>query len=229
MTVFITHCWRKERPPLADTPTTHAAQRAVRGLALAAGGWLHLAVRWVACLLAALLLIANPADAEGIVVQNASLQLQDDHYVVDATFNVTLNPTLDEVLHKGVPLYFLTEFEIVKPRWYWAYRQLASWFDNTARLEARLTYNALTRKYRVGYGSLYQSFSSLSQALSALGAVRNWSVTDAGNLTKGRQYEGRVRMRLDVSQLPKPFQINAIGTQEWDIASEWRNVAVSSE
>ncbi|WP_171013824.1 DUF4390 domain-containing protein [Chitinivorax sp. B] len=169
------------------------------------------------------------AAADGIGVQNASLQLQDDHYVVEANFSVVLNPTLDEVLHKGVPLYFLTEFEIVKPRWYWAYRQLASWFDNTARLEARLTYNALTRKYRVGYGTLYQSFSSLNQALAALGSVRNWSVTDAGNLTKGRQYEGRVRMRLDVSQLPKPFQINAIGSQEWDIASDWRAVAVAGE
>jgi hypothetical protein len=28
-------------------------------------------------------------------------------------------------------------------------------------------------------------------------------------------------MRLDVTQLPKPFQINALASRDWNLASEW--------
>ncbi len=171
-----------------------------------------------------LLLVSLAVAAEGIVVNSASTQLQEEHYVVNASVGITLNPTLEDVLNKGVPLYFQTEYEIVKPRWYWAYRQMADWFDSSVRLEAKLTYNALTRKYRVTFGSLYQNFSTLPQALAAIGTIRGWPVYDGGYLSKGRQYEARIRMRLDVSKLPKPFQINTIGTQEWDLASEWRPI-----
>jgi hypothetical protein len=36
-------------------------------------------------------------------------------------------------------------------------------------------------------------------------------------------------MRLDVNQLPKPFQVNAITSREWTLASDWREVAVTAE
>lgn len=165
------------------------------------------------------------ADA-GIVISSASLQLQDERYVVNANCSITLNPMLEDVLQKGVPLYFLAEFELVKPRWYWAYRQMASWFDSSVRQEYRLSYNALTRKYRLARGSLQQNFSSLAQALSAMGTIRNWSVLEAGLLSKGRQYEGRLRLQLNVAQLPKPFQVNVIGVTEWDLSSDWKNVSI---
>ncbi len=162
----------------------------------------------------------------GITIAAASLQLQDDRYVVSAQCSVTLTQTLEDVLHKGVPLYFIAEFELVKPRWYWAYRQMASWFDSSVRQEFRLSYHALTRKYRLARGPLQQNFSSLGQALAAMGAIRNWSVLEAGLLTKGRQYEGRLRLALNVEQLPKPLQVNFSPASEWELSSDWKSVSV---
>ncbi len=40
------------------------------------------------------------------------------------------------------------------------------------------------------------------------------------------EYEAQVRMRLDVSQLPKPFQVNAITSREWNLASDWSEIPV---
>jgi hypothetical protein len=40
-------------------------------------------------------------------------------------------------------------------------------------------------------------------------------------LTKGARYEAAVRLRLDVTQLPKPFQINALASRDWSLQSEW--------
>ena len=38
----------------------------------------------------------------------------------------------------------------------------------------------------------------------------------------GTRYEGAVRLRLDVNQLPKPFHVNALASREWQLASDWR-------
>ena len=40
-------------------------------------------------------------------------------YFLEADFDIVLNPTLEDALNKGVPLYFLLEFELIRPRWYW--------------------------------------------------------------------------------------------------------------
>jgi len=34
-------------------------------------------------------------------------------------------------------------------------------------------------------------------------------------------------MRLDVSELPKPFQVNALASREWNIGSDWYRWTVS--
>jgi hypothetical protein len=40
-------------------------------------------------------------------------------------------------------------------------------------------------------------------------------------LATGVRYEAAVRLRLDVNQLPKPFQVNALASREWTMQSEW--------
>ena len=57
-----------------------------------------------------------PVAAEGIEVARAGLVSTEEGYFLEADFEITLNPTLDEALHKGVPLYFLLEFEVIRPR-----------------------------------------------------------------------------------------------------------------
>lgn len=169
-----------------------------------------------------LLLAAPAAQAEGIDVSRAALVAADEGYFLEADFGVTLNPTLEDALNKGVPLYFLLEFEIIRPRWYWLNEKI----DDT-RQQYRLSYNALTRQYRLGVGSLYQSFSALSEALDFLSRVRRRQVLEPGVLAKGNTYTAGVRMRLDVSQLPKPFQLNALASRDWNFGSEWYRWSVT--
>ncbi len=40
-------------------------------------------------------------------------------------------------------------------------------------------------------------------------------------VTKGMRYDAAVRLRLDVNQLPKPFQVNALASREWTLSSDW--------
>jgi hypothetical protein len=175
--------------------------------------------------LAALLLgiaAAAPARSDGIEVRKAALVAAEEGFFLEAEFDIALTHTLEEALNKGVPLYFTFEFELIRPRWYWFNEKLSS-----TRQQYRLGYNALTRQYRVGVGSLYQNFASLPDAIAFLSRVRLRDIVEPGALAKGNSYIAALRMRLDSSQLPRPFQISAVGSREWSVSSDWYRWAVS--
>jgi hypothetical protein len=159
---------------------------------------------------------STAAAAEGIEVRHAALVAAEEGYFLEADFDIALNTTLEDALHKGVPLYFLLEFEVIRPRWYWLNEKVF----NTQQ-QYRLAYNALTRQYRIGVGALYHNFASMSEALDFLTRVRRRQVLEPGVLVKGNTYVTGVRMRLDVSQLPKPFQLNALASRDWNLGSDW--------
>jgi hypothetical protein len=173
---------------------------------------------WFSVLAAVWLLVAAPlaADANGIEVRKAELVSAEKGYFLEAEFDISLTHTLEEALSKGVPLYFLLEFELMQPRWYWFNDQIAS-----SQQQYRLSFNALTRQYRVGVGALYQNFTTLHEAMGFLRNVRVGEIAGTESLTKGTSYIAGVRLRLDGSQLPRPFQVSAVGSREWSVGSDW--------
>jgi Domain of unknown function (DUF4390) len=169
-----------------------------------------------------LALFALFARADNIEVRTATITLREDGYVLDADFDITLTSTLEEILAKGVPLNFLLEVEVIRPRWYWFNDKVAN-----VSQQYKLFYNSLTRQYRVSLGTLYQNFATLGEAVRFFSSVRNLPIADKSQLQPGTVYQAAVRMRLDVSQLPKPFQITALGSREWNLSSDWQRFAVA--
>jgi Domain of unknown function (DUF4390) len=142
------------------------------------------------------------------------VNVAEDGYVLQAQFEVQLTPVVDDALHKGVPLYFVLEHELIRSRWYWTNEKVA-----VVQQQRRLSYNTLTRQYRVGAGALYQNFSTLKEALETLSRVRRRLDLDPGALRKDTAYAAALRLRLDTTQLPKPFQLHT--GRNWDMTSEW--------
>jgi hypothetical protein len=179
------------------------------------------------CLAALVLLcagLAPPASARAdrIDVKKAVLAAAEDGYVLEADFEVALTAPLEDALNKGVPLYFTFEFELIRPRWYWFSEKIAN-----ARQQYRLSFSALTRQYRVGVRTLHQNFATLAEALEFMSRVRLREIAEPGSLVRGRSYTASVRLRLDTSQLPRPFQITAVGSRDWSIGSDWHSWTVS--
>lgn len=166
--------------------------------------------------------IACFAQAENIEVRAAAVTLRDDAYSLDVDFEISLTPTLEDILGKGVALNFLLEFDLIRPRWYWLNDKVAS-----VTQQYKLSYNSLTRQYRISLGTLHQNFPTVSEAVRFISRVRNLPVADKPLLQGGQSYQGTVRMRLDVSQLPKPFQIAALGSREWNLSSDWYRFPVT--
>jgi hypothetical protein len=169
-----------------------------------------------AALLVALALLVPIAHADTIGVKSAEIRVDEDAYVLNAEFDFALNPTLEEALQKGVPLYFALEFELVRPRKYWFDEKVMSFST-----QYRVSYNALTRQYRVASGLLAQTFDGLDEVERFLSRVTSRQIARADELAKGTRYEAAIRLRLDVNQLPKPFQLSALGSREWSLQSDW--------
>ncbi len=157
--------------------------------------------------------------AEGIHVKSAEILRNGGDYYLDANFEVELTHTLEDALNKGLALHFVVELELIRPRWYTLYlwNKLVLEFEQ----QYRLSYNALTRQYRLSLGAFHQNFDTLNDALAVMGRLRPRFLADVDLLDQGKVYEAAIRMRLDVAQLPKPFQINALASRDWNLASEW--------
>ncbi len=65
-----------------------------------------------------------------------------------------------------------------------------------------------------------QSFASIQQAKEEISNIKSWSVVDKKLLKKGDVYLAAIKVRLDQTKLPKPVQVEAIGSDDWNIASE---------
>ena len=167
--------------------------------------------------MACLQLLAPAAHAQNIELREARVEYHDGGFELNASFDFELSPALEDALHKGIPLYFAVDFQLSRPRWYW--------FDEkpvNASRSVRLTFHPLTRQYRVSTGGLQLPFTRLKGALDFIRQVRGWRVFDRDDVKLGVPYQAEVRMRLDLSQLPKPFQVNAVNTRDWNLSSDWR-------
>lgn len=159
-----------------------------------------------------------PQAADLIEPRGARLEpaADSDGWQLSADFAIPLPGRLEEAVSRGVALYFVVEFELNRPRWYW-------WDERTVQSAQtwRLSYHALTRQYRLSREGFAQAFGSLEEALQTLSRVRGWRVLGPEQVRPGTEYQAQVRMRLDVSMMPKPFQVTAITNRDWNLQAEW--------
>lgn len=164
-------------------------------------------------------------DSESIEITRANLEQSEEGYRLALSFSFELPRALEDVVLRGIPLYFTTEVEISRPRWYW--------FDERAiavSRTVRLSYNVLTQEFHVSSGGgLYQSFNSLEDALSVIKRPARWLIAEKGALKPGETYVVALRMGLDVARLPKPFQVHAINSSDWRFSSDWKYLTFKAE
>jgi len=168
-----------------------------------------------------IILLPLAAYAEGNVqIRSVSLAAANDGYQISVDSEIVLNATLEKALEKGIVLYFVTKFTLLDPRWYW--------FDKeVARTKPRigLTYYALTRQYRLIYRSYSRNFFSLEEALQVLSQLQDHPITINSELKPDVEYKAILRVWLDLTRMPKPFQVEALSSSDWNLSSdrlEWQ-------
>jgi hypothetical protein len=197
-TAFFTHCCKNARASLA---------------------------RWLA--LACLLLgAALPAQADVATdITQMRLERTEEGVFLSANIRFDLPAVVEDALLKGLSMYFVAEADLYRDRWYWYDRKITG-----AARHMRVSYQPLTRRWRLqvapgpinntGLGvTLGQNFDTLEEAMAAVKRISRWKIAEAAEIEPDARHNVDFRFRLDVSQLPRPFQIGAVGQPDWRIAA----------
>jgi Domain of unknown function (DUF4390) len=205
-----------------------------------------LVLRVMACALFAFshVLIAQAAGAEGgagATISTIQVERADGAIYLNAQLKFDLPAAIEDVLTKGIPLIFVADAEVRRDRWYWYDKKLV-----VATRQMRLAYQPLTRRWRLnvinshggngsgsgvggGLGSgLPQYFDTLAEALSRVQRINRWRIVDLAELDPDTLHTLELSFKLDVSQLPRPFQIGLIGQNDWDISAS-KSIRFASE
>lgn len=161
--------------------------------------------------------------AEGIVpihTQVTAIKDEVSGIYFEGSFELELSSEVKEVLERGIPLVFNLEVEVNKKRWYWFDRQIGKVVERI-----RLSYNPLTRQYRVSVGAMTQNFDSLDQAVFFMTTISRLYVAPYRNINP-EDYEVFARFYLDTDRLPKPFQVTLKKEDGWDLNTGWFQVDI---
>jgi Domain of unknown function (DUF4390) len=184
--------------------------------------------RLLVCQLMLVFACAGAQAADGIEITRASIEASDDGYRLAANYAFDLTPGLEQAVQRGIPLFFTTEIELTRPRWWW--------YDDKAvstRRTVRLHYDVLTRQYSVLVisvpGSIQQSFTTLDDALFLIRRPSRWLIAKKGDLKPGETYNVTLRMFMDREYLQKPLQVDAFNNAELRLASHKKTFTYRAE
>jgi len=152
------------------------------------------------------------------------VRAEEDGYFLQSTFDFDLPVGVEDALNKGVPLFFVAEVDVVKERWYWSDKVIT---HNERHM--RLSYQPLSRRWKIyissqpiahtGLGvAMGQSFDTLAEALAMVKRVTRWKIAEQRQIEPNEKYKYNFNFRLDLSQLPRPLQMGAIGDSEWALS-----------
>ncbi len=175
------------------------------------------------------MMAAGLGPAQATEITQLRVERGDDGLHLSASVNFELPAGVEEALLKGVPLFFVVEADIYRDRWYWTDARVAS----TART-IRLAYQPLTRRWRVNIAAglisssaglratLNQNYDTLAEAMGVIQRVSRWKIAENAEVVSDTGHRLEFNFRLDLSQLPRPFQIGVAGQSEWNISAQVR-------
>lgn len=174
----------------------------------------------VTCWLAPAAWATQPATAE---VGELRLERSDEGIYLSAALQFDLPELAEDALYKGIPMFFVADAVVLRDRWYWSDRQVAE----TSRY-FRLSYQPLTRRWRLnispvpftnsGLGVvLGQNFDNYADALASIQRISHWKIAEGSEIDSNAMHTVHFRFRLDMSQLPRPFQIGVAGRTGWNL------------
>ena len=171
--------------------------------------------------------LASPALAQHPAAEVTQLRFERDGEAIllYSVVNFDLPSAVEEALVKGVPMIFVAELELFRERWYWTNKKVI-----LAQRHMRLAYQPLTRRWRLhiasgvpsaaGLGvSLNQNFETLADAVAAMQRLSRWKIADVTELDLEQGHQAEFRFKLDLSQLPRPFQIGSLGQSDWNVSA----------
>jgi hypothetical protein len=165
--------------------------------------------------LALALLAPSAARAQGVELEGLSVARQDGGLALDFAVRLNVGKAVEEAMQRGVPVYFVAQATVLRPRWYWRDERVAR-----ATRVWRLAYQPLTSSWRVSLGALNQTVATAQEALDMVSRTVGWKIAEADQVEAGDKYYIEFSYRLDSTQLPRPMQLDLAAQADWRLQVE---------
>ena len=204
---FITRCWRK----LCLTKPRSVLGASLRAFVLV----MFCNFGWGTGALA--------QTAPTVELQGLRVERQEGALVLSGKWQYELSAPMQEALLKGIALHFVSEVEITRERWYFYDKRVAR-----SERYMRLSYLPLTRRWRLNIANqpisvnglgviLGQTFDSLEEATATMQRMTQWRLASLADIDADSNHTLEMRFKLDLNQLPRPLQIGATGSNDWNL------------
>lgn len=151
-------------------------------------------------------------------IKQAQVELQGDHYVLNAEINYNLSPAAKAALLKGIALSWTIPVVLQRRhRFFWPE---TVWHQD---LRYQVQYFALLNVYRVKaeHTGQVEHFASLNAALNAVAFINALFIADKQQFIAGRLYQVQLKVKFEREALPIPLRPISYVDQEWYLSSDW--------
>ncbi|MBF0264809.1 MAG: DUF4390 domain-containing protein [Gammaproteobacteria bacterium] len=150
-------------------------------------------------------------------IEYASSQLEKNNYYVNAKLNMEFPEVVQEALTNGVPLIIVIELLVIEKNQWW------NDIIKNSLQQFELRYHALTNIYEIKNLSSEHTFTFNTQqsALELLGNIHQAHLISHNKLKTDKHHEIKLRVYMDIWQLPEVLRPVASLSPEWQLDSQW--------
>jgi hypothetical protein len=166
------------------------------------------------------------ADAlDGVLEVSSAYAVPDQGgvYQLFARITYPVNDDIRAALKDGLTLTFDLDVVVSRERRFWVDETIAEY-----TLKRELAYHAVSDRYvtrdvspRTGGEQPQHSYTTLEEALEALGTVEAWPFLLSPQLSPNRQYRVNLRAGVRRGRLPDTLRVLLFWTDDWHRESEW--------
>ncbi|QIK37283.1 DUF4390 domain-containing protein [Caldichromatium japonicum] len=158
------------------------------------------------------------AQATGFSIQQVELHEQAGQILLNARTTLAFSPVALEALDHGVPLTLVFHAQL---------RRVGSWIWEDSLLDDQwrciIRYRPLSERYEVYRlpGHQRQEFVTRDTAIRALSELTDQLLIARDRLDPKSDYELRLKVSLDIEELPLPLRPTAYLRPSWKLSSGW--------
>jgi hypothetical protein len=151
-------------------------------------------------------------------VKSVSFTMQDNLLLLDSTIEINLPKYINRAIDQGFAVPLMFEVEVLEYSQYWFDKKLLS-----LKQQYQLHYLPMLSSYAIfdvnANERLY--FNSRQQAVRYLKMVYAYPMFDISNINQSGLAYVRMRVGIDVDELPLPLKSSSLWDNDWELQSDW--------
>jgi hypothetical protein len=167
------------------------------------------------------LLISTASIAQSVSafnITNASITMQDSLVLLNSTIEIDLPKYINKAIDQGFAVPLMFEVEVLKFSRYWFDEKFLS-----LKQQYQLHYLPMLSSYAIFDVNANQRryFNSLHEAVRYLKVIYSYPMFDITNINQSGRVYVRLRVGIDIDELPLPLKSSSLWDNDWGLQSDW--------